>query len=327
MQVDFLVEALGHVNFGNEIHDRKGLLGSVKLVSSAADPLTLNGNWQMFRFPLDATMLHELKWKSTPATGPAFWRGTFNVAKTADTFLDLSNWGHGVIWINGRCLARFWNIGPTQTAYLPGAWLKPGENEIVVLDLLGPKEPTLCGLEKPILDVLHPELDFGLRPTAKATLALGDAKPVFSGSFTAGAETQEIKFPTPADGKQFCIETLNAHDGKPFAAIAELDLLDAAGNSLPHQNWSIAYVDSEELSAEDGSASNAIDGQTANFWHTAWKDSQPDHPHRLVIDLGKTASISGFRYTPRTGAGNVGGRIKDYRIYVSDTLAVPGVSK
>ena len=86
---------------------------------------------------------------------------------------------------------------------------------------------------------------------------------------------------------------------KPFAAIAELDLLDAAGNSLPHQNWSIAYVDSEELSAEDGSASNAIDGQTANFWHTAWKDSQPDHPHRLVIDLGKPASISGFRYTPR----------------------------
>ena len=327
MQVDFLVEALGHVNFGNEIHDRKGLLGSVKLASPSAEAVALDGNWQTYRFPMDPTMLHDLKWKSAAATGPAFWRGTFNVAKTADTFLDLSNWGHGVIWINGRCLARFWNIGPTQTAYLPGAWLKPGENEVVILDLLGPKEPTLCGLEKPILDVLHPELDFGLRPTAKATLALGDAKPIFSGSFTAGAETQEIKFPTPADGKQFCIETLNAHDGKPFAAIAELDLLDAAGNSLPHQNWSIAYVDSEELSAEDGSASNAIDGQTANFWHTAWKDSQPDHPHRLVIDLGKTASISGFRYTPRAGAGNVGGRIKDYRIYVSDTLAVPGVSK
>ena len=34
MQIAFLVESLGHVNFGNEIHDRKGLLGSVKLTAA-----------------------------------------------------------------------------------------------------------------------------------------------------------------------------------------------------------------------------------------------------------------------------------------------------
>ena len=33
--------------------------------------------------------------------------------------------------------------------------------EVVVFDLTGPSLPTLAGLEKPILNELHPELDFG----------------------------------------------------------------------------------------------------------------------------------------------------------------------
>ena len=85
---------------------------------------------------------------------------TFDVAKPADTFLDVSTWGKGVLWVNGRCMGRFWNIGPTQTMYVPGPWLKQGRNEVIVLDLLGPQEPVLAGLEKPILDQLRPQLDF-----------------------------------------------------------------------------------------------------------------------------------------------------------------------
>jgi beta-galactosidase len=224
--------------------------------------------------------------------------------------------------VNGRCLSRFWNIGPTQTAYLPGAWLKPGQNKIVILDLLGPTSPTVAGLEKPILNTLRPELDFASKATARATLKLTGVKPVFTGSFTAGGEVQEIKLPQPASGTQFCLETLNAYDGKPFAAIAELDLLDPNGNSISHQDWTIAFVDSEETAGEDGSASNAIDGQSANFWHTAWKNEQPKHPHQLVIDLGPETRVGGFRYTPRAGADNPG-RIKDYRVYIGKGLAVP----
>jgi beta-galactosidase len=66
--------------------------------------------------------------------------------------------------VNGRCLGRFWNIGPTQTAYAPGPWLREGENEIVILDLLGPEKPLAAGLEQPILDELRPQLDFSARP-------------------------------------------------------------------------------------------------------------------------------------------------------------------
>src|SRR5208282_1106942 len=63
-------------------------------------------------------------------------------------------------WVNGHCLGRFWNIGPTQTMYVPGPWLKRGKNQIVILDLTGPERPVVAALDHPILDELHPELDF-----------------------------------------------------------------------------------------------------------------------------------------------------------------------
>ena len=97
-------------------------------------------------------------------------------------------------------------------------------------------------------------------------------------------------------------------------------MLDDSGKSLSHEGWTIAYVDSEEHEQEDGTAENAIDGQTANFWHTQWGSAQPNHPHSLVLDLGQTRTISGFRYVPRPGDATVGGRIKDYRVYVGNGL-------
>ena len=145
-------------------------------------------------------------------------------------------------------------------------------------------------------------------------LNLDSARPVSTAQFASGADTQEIKFPWPSAGRYFCLEALSSFDGKPFAAVAELILLGEDGSPISHDGWTIAYVDSEERMKEDGTAENAIDGQTANFWHTEWGAAQPGFPHRLVIDLSRTQTISGFRYVPRQGAG--GGRIKDYRVYV-----------
>jgi beta-galactosidase len=185
---------------------------------------------------------------------------------------------------------------------------------VVILDLLGPEKPVLAGLQKPILDQLRPELDFARKGSKKGELVLKGQKAALDASFPAGPEVQDVKFPKPLEGSQFVLEMLNAHDGKPFAAIAELDLLDPEGKSISHASWTVAYADSEELTGEDGSASNAINGQTADFWHSEWKDAQPGYPHQLVIDLGAATKVGGFRYTPR--AGNNPGRIKDYRVYV-----------
>jgi beta-galactosidase len=204
--------------------------------------------------------------------------------------------------------------------YVPGPWLKPGRNEIVVLDLLGPEKPMLAGLQEPILGQLRPKLDFIRVHRPEVHLALDSVKPAHAGQFAPGAQMQQVKFESPARGRYFCIESRSAHDGRPYAAIAELDLLDESGKPLSHEGWTVAYVDSEEREREDGTAENAIDGQVANFWHTQWGSASPNHPHRLVLDLGETRSLSGFRYVPRQGTGTVGGRIKDYSIYVSDRL-------
>jgi beta-galactosidase len=314
-QLDVLVEPMGRVNFGPEMMDPKGLIAPVKL-----DGNVLKG-WEIFNLPLDEKMVGGLKFSSGKTDMPAFWRATFSIENPGDTFLDLSHWSKGVVWVNGICLARFWNIGPSQTAYLPGCWLHKGKNEIVILDYIGPEQPEIAGLAKPILDELHPEKDFAQvhRPAVK--LNLNETAMVRAGSFAPGGDTQEIKLATPATGKFFCLESLNAFDGKSYAAIAELDLLDANGNAISHNGWTIAYVDSEERVGEDGSAENAIDGQTANFWHTEWKNASPNHPHRLILNLGKPQTISGFRYVPRQG--QEAGRIKDYRVFIGDRLVEP----
>ena len=157
-RLDVLVEAMGHVNFGREINDRKGLRGPVQVVAESG-ATTLRG-WRIYRLDLQAPLLDRLAWRPGAPSGPAFWRGSFSLDRPADTFLDLRSWGKGVVWVNGHCLARFWSIGPTQTAYLPGAWLHAGRNEVVILDLTGPSRPMLAGLDRPILDELHPERDF-----------------------------------------------------------------------------------------------------------------------------------------------------------------------
>lgn len=51
---------------------------------------------------------------------------------TCSCFLVFTqDWGKGIVLINGRNLGRYWpGAGPTKTLYLPGPWLKQGDNEV-----------------------------------------------------------------------------------------------------------------------------------------------------------------------------------------------------
>jgi alpha-glucosidase len=79
----------------------------------------------------------------------------------------------------------------------------------------------------------------------------------------------------------------------------------------------VVKADSEETSAENGSATNAVDGEPSTFWHTQWQDSSPAHPHEIIIELSRSCRITGFTYLPRQD-DQVNGTIKDYEFYVSD---------
>jgi beta-galactosidase len=88
---------------------------------------------------------------------PVVKYGSFIVDKKGDTYLDLSLWGKGSVWINGHHLGRYWSIGPQQTIYVPAEWLKSGKNEIQVLELLKPGQNQLRTTETPVLDKLQAE--------------------------------------------------------------------------------------------------------------------------------------------------------------------------
>jgi beta-galactosidase len=156
VSLDLFIEAMGRPNFfGPGQLDRKGLRGPVLFDAKDGRAWRVLKGWEVFPLPLNDAELASLRFNTnSPHSGPTFWRGTFELAKTGDTFLDLRTWGKGVVWVNGHCLGRFWNIGPQQTLSCPGPWLKPGRNEVVILDVLGPRSTRLTGLEQPVQALL-----------------------------------------------------------------------------------------------------------------------------------------------------------------------------
>ncbi|XP_077619826.1 beta-galactosidase-1-like protein 3 isoform X2 [Crocuta crocuta] len=130
-----LVENQGRVNFSWKIQDqRKGLTGPVTI-----DNIPLNG---FIIYSLEMTMsfferLRSASWRPVPKSysGPAFYLGTLKAGSSPkDTFLRLLNWNYGFVFINGRNLGRYSIIGPQETLYLPGTWLHPKDNEIILFE-------------------------------------------------------------------------------------------------------------------------------------------------------------------------------------------------
>ena len=144
-RLDILVENTGRVNFTKVLRgERKGITRQVTLAGKA-----LTG-WEIYPLPISAPETYNFS--DAPCTGPCFYRATFSIGKPADTFLDTSAFTKGQVWINGHNLGRVWNVGPQKTLYVPGPWLKAGENEVVVFDLDGAPNRSLQGLDRPILD-------------------------------------------------------------------------------------------------------------------------------------------------------------------------------
>ena len=140
-ELSILVEGMGHINFAQFMIDRKGI----------TDRVTLNGmtlmNWQTTLFPMDEPFINSKKAvaNSSNADKPClFFKGSFDLASTGDTYFDMSHYVKGVVFVNGHNLGRYWNIGPQQRLYCPASWLKKGKNEIIVFDLLQSKAMPLA---------------------------------------------------------------------------------------------------------------------------------------------------------------------------------------
>ena len=319
--LDILVEAMGRINFGRAIKDFKGITDRVELTTVAANgeaTTTELKGWDVYLFPNTYEFTLNKDYKTTDngqqTLVPGYYKGSFTVDKKADTFLDLSTWGKGLVYVNGHCLGRFWEIGPQQTLYVPGCWLNKGENEILILDVKGPQENKLCGHEKPILDALRNPVPASHREPG-TVLSLKGEKPVLSARFKAGNGWQEQKFAGTLEGQYVCIEVLNnqkANDA--YTAIAEWYLLDAEGNRLSREPWTIQYADSEDKSRSNRTGDRIYDLQESTYWATA---QGAELPHHLIINLGSKQQLTALQCLPRMEEG-APGAIKEYRIYVKD---------
>ena len=310
-QLDILVEAMGRVNFDKSIHDRKGITEKVELLSG--NQVKELKNWTVYNFPVDYSFIKNKNYKDTKIlpTMPAYYRSSFKLDKVGDTFLDMSTWGKGMVWVNGHAMGRFWEIGPQQTLFIPGCWLKEGENEILVLDLKGPTKSSIKGLKKPILDVLREKAPETHRKDGEKLKLTGE-KVAHEGAFTPGNGWQEVRFAAPVKGRFFCLEALSPQANNNIAAIAEFDVLGADGKPVSREHWKIRYADSEETRSGNRTADKIFDLQESTFWMTV---DNVAYPHQLVIDLSKVETVTGFRYLPRAEK-DFPGMIREYRVYV-----------
>lgn len=316
--LDIYVEAMGRINFGRAIKDFKGITDKVELQYEDGDKYNIQlKNWQFFLLPDDYKSQTALKYQPLTADnkGRGNYRATFNLKKVGDTFLDMSSWGKGQVYVNGHAIGRFWSIGPQQTLYMPGCWLRKGENEIIVTDVLGPKETVMKGETKPELNKLQMAGPITHRLKGQ-NLDLSGEKPVHQGTLPAGNGWKEVKFGQVVSGRYVCIEALNSHWNREYACISEFYLLDQDGKRLSRESWQIAYADDEDVKSGNKNAEKIFDLQESTYWST---NQGVPFPHTIVIDLGQDKQISGFQILPRMEEG-APEAIKDYRFYVKGDI-------
>ncbi len=317
-RLDILIEAMGRINFGRAIKDFKGITDNVMLTTMIDNrPFTTElKNWKVYNLPDDYEFYTSMDFKPVKEAGKVrgVYRGTFNVKKPGDTFLNFETWGKGLVYVNGHPMGRIWNIGPQQTLYMPGVWLEKGENEILIFDILGPEDTKVEGLKTPLLDNLKNQKRLIHREEGQ-TLDLAGETPVLSSSFKPGNGWQEASFSEPAKGRYIAIEALDAIDGKDLACIAEMYVLNDKGERLSREPWTVVYADSEDVGKVNRSADKIFDLQESTYWSTV---PGTPYPHVVVIDLGASHKVSGIQYLPRMES-EVPGAIKNYKVYVKDT--------
>ena len=323
-----VVEAMGRINFGRAIKDFKGIVGNVTISSKVGKhdvTYSLKG-WEKY-FVNDKYETALLALRRASATenneyiegfkedakmmgGRGYYRGYFNINKVGDTFLNFETWGKGQVYVNGHAMGRIWSIGPQQTLYIPGCWLKKGKNEVIVLDIVGPKEPVVWGQDKPELNKLQLEKsnkhnNIGDKPD------LNSQTPIISSQFKAGNGWQTITFPQAAKGRYLAIEINSTQSGDDVAAIAELYLQGTDGKRISREPWIAKYADSEN---ENGNHTldKVYDLQESTYWQTT---KGAGFPHLIVIDLGSVQTVKALEYLPRAEQG-APGSVKDYKIFV-----------
>lgn len=137
LDLDILVENMGRSNYGYHMIDHKGITEGIRHGQAFL--------YQWDNYPLPLNDLSVVAFNNGVAAfdgKPVFLRTELNIeGAPCDTFVKLPGFKKGVIFVNGRILSRYWEVGPQHSAYLPAPFLHEGANEIIVLELDGFDKP------------------------------------------------------------------------------------------------------------------------------------------------------------------------------------------
>jgi len=137
LTVDILVENGGRTNWAIFDDQRKGLSESITVNGDKVESWTIYSLEMKSDFIIDISSSN--KWLESTnefkLTAPSYFKTSFFVEDdTKDTYLDMSDWGKGVAFVNDHNLGRYWTIGPQTTLYVPSPWLHKGDNHVIIFE-------------------------------------------------------------------------------------------------------------------------------------------------------------------------------------------------
>jgi len=150
ISLDVLVENLGRVNYGFKLNSptqSKGIRGGIM------QDIHFHQGYRHYPLTLSESQLQAIEYTagSNPQQ-PSFYRIEVELDTLGDTFIDCSDYGKGVVFVNGVNLGRYWEVGPIRSLYCPKEFLKKGHNEVVIFETEGREIKELHFSEKAIVD-------------------------------------------------------------------------------------------------------------------------------------------------------------------------------
>lgn len=150
ISLDVLVENLGRVNYGFKLNSptqSKGIRGGIM------QDIHFHQGYRHYPLTLSESQLQAIDYTagSNPQQ-PSFYRIEVELETLGDTFIDCSDYGKGVVLVNGVNLGRYWEVGPIRSLYCPKEFLKKGHNEVVIFETEGREIKELHFSEKAIVD-------------------------------------------------------------------------------------------------------------------------------------------------------------------------------
>ena len=146
-----LVENMGRVNYGAKLQadtQKKGIRTGVLL------DIHFTKKWKHYCLNFDKT--DAIDWSKEYEGGPAFHQFIFIIEdEPQETFVDVSKFGKGVVIVNGHHCGRFYQVGPTGSLYIPGPFLKKGQNIIIIFETEGIFADEIILSDRPVYIDVH----------------------------------------------------------------------------------------------------------------------------------------------------------------------------